>query len=100
MKYSETFFSPRLIMSVLAVAASASIVQAQLAHRYSFTTDASDSVGGANGTLFGPATVSGGALQLNNPLFSPNTFAGGYAVLPASILPSSGSVTIEQWFTF
>jgi len=57
-------------------------------------------VGGAHGTLMGPATVSGGQLRLNNPDFSPSSFVGGWLSLPASILPSSGSVTIEQWFTF
>jgi hypothetical protein len=73
-----------------------------LIHRYSFTTDASDSVGGANGTLMNAATVSGGQLQLNNPPFTggktPDT--NGFLSLPASIMPTSGSVTIEEWFTF
>jgi len=75
-------------------------VNAALVHRYSFTTDASDSVGAANGTLVHVATVSGGQLQLNNPNQSGPSTAGGYLSLPASILPSSGSVTIESWFTF
>ena len=77
--------------------------KAQLAHRYSFTTDASDSVGSANGTLMNSATVSGGQLQLNNPNFSPggNPNPNGYACsLPPGILPASGSATIEIWFTF
>ena len=74
--------------------------QAQLTHRYSFTTNANDSVGSANGTLVNTATVSGGQLQLNNPNFSGPSTAGGYLSLPPSILPSSGSVTIESWFTF
>src|ERR1051326_9021409 len=91
-----------LTAAIIAVAY-ASTASAQLTHRYSFTSDASDSVGGANGTLHGVATVSGGQLQLNNPNFSnpggPNPFPnGGYLSLPPSILPSSGSVTIEQWF--
>ena len=73
---------------------------AALIHRYSFATDATDSVGSANGTLVNSATVSGGQLQLNNPNFSGPSTAGGYLSLPVSILPSSGSVTIEQWFTF
>jgi hypothetical protein len=77
--------------------------QAQLTHRYSFATNANDSVGSANGTLVNAATVSGGQLQLNNPNFAPNNQVpdpNGYLSLPASILPSSGSVTIESWFTF
>ena len=96
----------KMAVCVIAVvsAASASTTQAQLAHRYSFATDASDSVGGANGTLFNSATVSGGQLQLNNPNFSGSTSGQpdphGYLSLPTSILPASGSVTIESWFTF
>src|SRR5271169_5567348 len=78
--------------------------RADLTHRYSFTTDASDSVGNANGTLVNAATVSGGQLQLNNPNFSGSTSGQpdphGYLSLPPSILPSSGSATIEEWFTF
>jgi hypothetical protein len=73
---------------------------AALTHRYSFTTNANDSVGSANGTLVNVATVSGGQLQLNNPNFSNPGTAGGYLSIPASILPTSGSVTIESWFTF
>ena len=96
----------KMAVCIIAVvsAASASTTQAQLAHRYSFATDASDSVGGANGTLFNSATVSGGQLQLNNPNFSGSTSGQpdphGYLSLPTSILPASGSVTIESWFTF
>jgi autotransporter-associated beta strand protein len=59
-----------------------------LAHRYSFTADASDSVGGAHGTNFG--TISGGLLQLDG--FS------GYVQLPSGIIPTNhGAVTIEVW---
>ena len=88
------------LTTTLIFGASVSVSQAQLTHRYTFNTDASDSVGAANGTLFNTATVSGGQLQLNNPNFSGPSTAGGYLSLPPSILPASGSVTIEQWFTF
>jgi hypothetical protein len=77
-------------------------LHASITHRYSFTTDASDSIGGANGTAQGVATVSGGQLQLNNPNFSAGIAVNpndGYASLPASILPTSGGATIEEWFT-
>lgn len=78
---------------------------ADLTHRYSFTTDASDSIGGANGTLVdganaGTPTVSGGQLQFNNNNFSGPSSTANYLSLPASIMPASGSVTIEEWFTF
>lgn len=66
--------------------------KASLAHRYSFNTDgdASDSVGGANGTLQGVATVSGGQLQLtgNN---------ADYLQLPSGMLLSNAAVTIDTW---
>jgi hypothetical protein len=88
--------SAGLMLSIAAVSTS----QAALIHRYDFSTDASDSVAAANGTLVNSATVSGGQLNLNNPNFSGPGTAGGYLALPATILPSSGSVTIEQWFTF
>ncbi len=82
----------------------ASPVHAALSHRYSFTTDASDSVGAANGTLTGAVgggpTVSGGQLNLNNPNFTGPSSGQNYLSLPASILPASGSVTIESWFAF
>jgi hypothetical protein len=82
------------------LSAGASSARAGLTHRYSFTTNANDSVGSANGTLKNSATVSGNQLQLNNPNFSGPSTAGGYLSLPPTILPSSGSATIEQWFTF
>ena len=79
--------------------------QANLTHRYSFDVDASDSVGGAHGTLVdgvmaGTPTVVGGVLDLGNPGFTGPSSDANYLSLPASILPSSGSVTIEQWFNF
>ena len=98
---SRLKFGALAAATLLAVSASAS--QAALTHRYSFTTDMSDSVGGAtyNGTLINRATVSGGALQFNNPNFTggKNPDTNGYGSLPISILPTSGSVTIEEWFT-
>ena len=103
-KKTRTRINIGVMASVVALAACASTARAQLAHRYSFTTDASDSVGGANGTLMNSATVSGGQLQLNNPNFSGSTSGQpdphGYVSLSPSILPASGSATIEIWFTF
>jgi hypothetical protein len=84
----------------LAVLTLAGAAQAELAHRYSFTDDATDSVGGAHATLFNGATAGGGVLNFNNPNFPASSTPRGYAELPASILPASGSVTIEQWYTF
>jgi hypothetical protein len=100
--------SSRIAMLTAAVTlVGAASAQAALTHRYSFNNGtANDSVGSANGLLEGVATVSGGQLQLNNPNFSnandpTNPFLnGGYLSLPPSIIPTSGSVTLESWFTF
>lgn len=82
------------------VALAASMAHANLTHRYSFTSDASDSVGSAHGTLFNSATATGGVLNFNNPGFPNSAVPRGYLEIPTGVLPSTGSVTIEQWFTF
>lgn len=71
----------------------AAMSNAALVHRYSFNTDASDSIGGADATLFGDASVSGGALQLDG--------AGDYANLDASAiaLNTFTTLTLETWWT-
>jgi len=89
----------------VALTACALTARAQLIHEYSFNNGTvNDSIGGANGTLVGTVgggpTVSGGQLQLNNPNFSGPSSSANYLALPPSILPSSGSATIEMWFTF
>jgi uncharacterized protein YjdB len=75
-----------------------------LAHRYSFATDASDSVGGTNwdGTLVAPLT--GNAATINNGLSLPGNTQGGfgysgYVSLPSGILTNTTSVTVECWLT-
>jgi autotransporter-associated beta strand protein len=66
-----------------------------LNHRYSFTTDASDSVGGANGTLYGAATVTGGSLVLDGT-------TGTYMQLPGNLFTAANStaLTVEFWASF
>jgi hypothetical protein len=94
MAFTKSLF---LLGAVAAVSLGAS-ARADLIHRYSFDDGTpNDSVGSANGTLQNGATVSGGALQFNTPDFSAH--GGGDLALPGSILPSSGSATIEEWFT-
>ena len=66
-----------------------------LVHRYSFTADASDSVGGPawNGSLPNGGTFASGQLSL--------AAAGSqYVQLPAGILSNYPAVTIETWVTF
>jgi hypothetical protein len=69
-----------------------------LEHRYSFTADASDSIGGANGTLVNNATISNGTLKLPGQSTSGNT-ACSYAALPNGIVSNCTSITIETWLT-
>lgn len=64
---------------------------ANLTHRYPFSVDASDSLGGANGQLVGGAAVSGGAVVLDG--------ASGYVNLPNNIVTGYTAVTIEAWVT-
>lgn len=88
------------VVSALAVALCAT-ANAQLLHRYDFETDASDSVGTADGAIYGSATISGGGLysggsgilgQLSGGL--PQNGAG----LPASAVSGiTGAFTIECW---
>lgn len=64
-----------------------------LIHRYSFTTDASDSVGTANGTVAGGAAFNGtGSVVLNGTT--------GYISLPAGVVSNLTAVTIETWVSF
>lgn len=88
------------VIALAVLALSTAATQAALTHRYSFTNDATDSVGSAHATLVNGATAGGGVLNFNNPGFPGSNVPRGYAELPVSILPTSGSVTIEQWFTF
>jgi autotransporter-associated beta strand protein len=66
-----------------------------LNHRYSFTNDTSDSIGGAWGTNFGTATVTGGALVLDGT-------SGTYMQLPPNLFTAANStaLTVEFWATF
>jgi hypothetical protein len=61
-----------------------------LAHRYSFTSNAWDSIGMAHGTLFGNAVITNGALKLTG---SP----GCYAKLPGGLVSGCAAVTVEFW---
>ena len=75
-----------------------------LVHRYSFVSDASDSVGGPawNGTLVAPN--GGAAATIGHGLLLPGNQEGGfgysgYVSLPAGILTNTTSLTVECWVT-
>ena len=65
-------------------------VAAVLTHRYSFDTDASDSVGGANGTLVGVAYITNGMVVLNG--------SNSFVRLPNNLFTNYNSVSFEAWF--
>ena len=80
------------------------VQQAVLEHRYSFVSDASDSVGGPawNGTLVAPN--GGSAATITNGLILPGHAGGGngysgYVSLPSGILTNTTSITVECWVT-
>jgi beta-xylosidase len=64
-----------------------------LAHRYSFTSNAWDSIGMAHGRLLGNATVTNEALQLTGA-------AGGYVNLPGGLVYGCSAVSVEFWASF
>ena len=66
--------------------------QAVLVHRYTFTNDANDSVGAANGTLVGTANISGGQVQLDGG-------SGDYVALPGGLLSTFDAATMDIWAT-
>ena len=73
---------------------------ATLAHRYSFDTDTTDSVGGNTGVLAGGATVSSGKLSLTG--LGASTAANRMTFTnPVDIGGNFGTtgVTVETWYT-
>ena len=62
-----------------------------LTHRYSFTSNANDSIGAANGTLQGGAVITNGAVALDG--------ASGFVDLPNNLLTNYNSVSLEAWVT-
>ncbi len=90
----------RFVIASAALLALAATAQADLTHRYSFDINSDDSVGTAHATLVNGATASGGLLNFNNPNFPGSNVPRGYLDIPVTAVPTTGSMTIEQWFTF
>ena len=67
------------------------VSEATLLHRYSFTADASDSIGGLAGTVNGGVTFTGGQAQFPGGALSTNI------ALPTTIFGWYTSVSIETW---
>jgi len=85
------FISSVLSLLIAAVwVAQALKARADLTHRYSFATDASDSVGTAHGTLVGNAAVDSGIVNFEGT-------SGTFVDLPAGMISNYTSVTFEFW---
>jgi Concanavalin A-like lectin/glucanases superfamily/PEP-CTERM motif len=99
----------RVMVFCWAISASA-LVHADLEHRYSFTSDATDSVGSAHGTLIDGGTATnavfaGGQLDLsNNTGGSASPGEGAYVNFPNGLISSlasgsGGRLSVELWAT-
>jgi hypothetical protein len=66
---------------------------AVLTHRYSFASDANDSIGHAHGTLEGTAKISEGQVHLNGA-------RGTFVNLPGGLIAGYPAVTFEFWASF
>lgn len=92
--FKSVFIMKRLFAGCLSFLMTSVLVSATqaatLTHRYSFTSDASDSVGTAHGSLLGGATISSGAVTFNG--------TSAYVELPANLVSNYDSVSFEVWF--
>lgn len=84
--------TPFLTSLALSLALGAAL-QAELTHRYSFLSDASDSVGTAHAIPQGAAVVGGGFAYLDGS-------SGTYLELPPGLIQGYEELTIEAWVTF
>jgi hypothetical protein len=89
------------ISNQTSVTVMAAPAQPLLTHRYSFTSDASDSVSGENGTLMGGAVITSGSLDLtaNGPSGQGNGTSGSYLALPRDVITGYPAATVEMWAT-
>ncbi len=101
MKTQYSAFSKILVLCLGAlVALQLTALGQTLVHRYSFTTDASDSVGGQHGTLMGGAICVDGQAVLDNAWgYDSSNPDGKYIDLPDGLIASYNSVTFEAWLT-
>ena len=104
----------QLLVGACAVALGASTASAALVHRYSFESDASDSIGTAHGTVMGnTASFVGGQIVLDNPTgtgsgdFNNGNIpaSGAFVDFPnftfskAAAADQYGAVSVELWVT-
>jgi hypothetical protein len=90
------------IGGLTAVSGPITVTPQYLQNRYSFVSDATDSVGGADGMIVAPN--GGNPATITNGLILPGNTTGGFGVagyvaLPAGLLTNTTSLTVECWFT-
>lgn len=78
------------LLTATALAQPAPTNSPKLTHRYSFTVDATDSAGHADGILQGNATIRDGQVHLNGT-------RGTYVNLPGGLIAGYSAVTFEFW---
>jgi hypothetical protein len=71
------------------------VASPHLIHRFSFKSDANDSIGTLTGKLVGPASIANGTLVLKND----NPATPAYVEFSASPLPAGSHTSILIWFT-
>lgn len=81
------------VLTVLTGLMMAASVDASVTHRYSFTSDVTDSVGSAHGTLQGNAAIVDGAATFDG---AAETFIN----LPPGLITGQTNLTVEFWASF
>jgi hypothetical protein len=94
------------LVALAAGSMTAGSAQAELKHRYSFSGNVNDSVGGANGTVVGGAGYVGGELDLSgNTENAPAIVNDTFVDLPNGIISgaaasgTAGALSLEWWAT-
>ena len=91
------------VLVMLMVATLTLSVNADLLHRYDFEADASDSVGTADGTVYGSASVTGGGLYSGGSGILGQLSGGvpqnGVGLDASAVSGITGAFTIECWYT-
>lgn len=104
----------QLLIGTCLLALCATSASGALVHRYTFDSDANDSVGTANGTVMGStASYAGGQIVLSNPTNTGSSAfnngavpaSGAYVDFPnhlirdAAAAGQNGAVSVEMWVT-
>ena len=91
------------VLALLVMASLSVSVNAGLVHRYDFETDASDSVGSADGTIYGSAAIVDGGINSGGSGISGTLSGGlpsnGVGLDPSAVDGITGAFTIECWYT-